>query len=125
MQSKKRIPLYAVCLVLCLLTFPAAAAAQWGGGYGGWHMGPGYGGYGMGWGWGYGWFGLIFMAVFWILVIVGLVYLIRWLAHGARSDRSGYHGSSGQRAIDILKERYARGEIDKAEFDAKKKDLMD
>jgi putative membrane protein len=75
----------------------------------------------MGWGYGMGWFGTIVMAAFWIAVIVGVVFLIRWLA---LSMRAGSHGAtSGESALEILKKRYARGEIDKEEFEAKKRDL--
>jgi putative membrane protein len=93
------------------------ALAQWGG-YGGWQMGPGAMG-----GWGMGWFGGIFMLVFWVLIIVGLIFLIKWLIHSTRGD-SGRSFSNAPRALDILKERYARGEIDKQEFEEKKKDLL-
>ena len=55
------------------------------------------------------------MLLFWALVIVGIVLLIKWLA-------AGHHGSENK-ALDILKERYAKGEINKEEFEAKKKDL--
>jgi putative membrane protein len=86
------------------------------GGYGGWGMGSGMmGGYGM------GWFGDILMIVFWILIIVGLVFLIKWLIQSTGRDKT--IGSSGNRSLEILKERYARGEIDKEEFETKKKDL--
>jgi putative membrane protein len=93
------------------------AFAQWRG-YGGYNMGPGYmGGYGM------GWFGGIFMVVFWILIIVGLVFLIKWLVQSTKEHSSPGRRESSGRALDILKERYARGEIDKQEFEEKKRDL--
>ncbi len=62
------------------------------------------------------------MLAFWILVIIGLVYLIRWLVQTTRGESPGPRGGSS-RALEILKERYARGEIDKKEFEEKKKDL--
>jgi len=68
-------------------------------------------GYGMGYG--IGILGLIFS----ILVIIGLVLLIRylWESGGARREQES--------ALEILKKRYARGEISKEEFEEKKKDL--
>lgn len=69
---------------------------------------------------GFGVVGIIFMIIFWILVIAGIVFLVR---HFMMRDRMGCEGQWGDSAIDILKERYARGEIDKKEFEEKKKDL--
>ena len=86
-------------------------------GYGDWSMGPGMMG-----NWGMGWFGMIFMMIFWVLVIVGLVFLIKWLIQTTSSGKAAEQ--KGSRAIEILEERYARGEIDKAEFETKKKDLL-
>jgi putative membrane protein len=93
---------------------------QWRG-YDGWGMGGpggmmGYGGYGM------SWMGGIFMMVFWVAVIVGIIFLIRWLIV---ASRTGSHGPThgGESALDILKKRYARGEIDKQEFEEKKREL--
>lgn len=79
-------------------------------GYGSWNDG------------GMGWFGMIFMLVFWVLVIVGLVFLIKWLIQTTSSAKTVGH--TGSKAIDILKERYARGEISKEEFETMKKDLQ-
>jgi putative membrane protein len=62
------------------------------------------------------------MFIFWILVIVGIIFLIRWLIHSTKGGAAGTQSGSG--AIEILKERYARGEINKEEFEEKKKDLM-
>jgi putative membrane protein len=87
------------------------AFAQWGGGYGGWGHGPGMMG-------GYGGFGFIIMIAFWVAVIVGIVFLVRWLATSTRG------GGSTESALEILKKRYAQGEIDKKEFEQKKKDLL-
>ncbi len=76
------------------------------------------------WGWEYGYgpgwgaFGLFHMLLWWVLILLGIIVLARWLFVGGRRR------PREDRALDILRERYARGEIDKAEFDARKKDLQ-
>ena len=75
---------------------------------------------GMTMGWGMGIFGMIFMIVFWGLIILGVVFLVKWLFG---SGNRGANDQSTARALEILKERYARGEIDKDEFEARKQDL--
>ena len=122
MRSKKLPCVIFVNFVLFFLLSPHLAFAQVGQyGGGGWHMGPGMMG-----DWGTGWFGMIFMLVFWVLVIVGLVFLVKWLFRASRGENFQARGaSSSSRALDILKERYARGEIDKEEFEAKKRDIME
>jgi putative membrane protein len=90
---------------------PGVAWAQERGWEWGWGMHP------MPWMWGaWGLVAMVMMFVFWGLVIVGVVLAIRWLvAQGG--------GSRSDRALDILRERYARGEINKDEFEAKQRDL--
>lgn len=66
-----------------------------------------------------GWLGMGFMVAFWILLIVGVIYLIRRLA--GSGGTGGSLGLGGSRAVEILQERYARGEIDQREFEEKKR----
>lgn len=98
----------------------ALAQGQGPGSYGGGFMGPGMMG---SWGWGgMGGPGMIFMWIFWLLIIVGLILLIRWLVQSSRGNRP-VSDPPASRALDILSERYARGEIDKEEYEQKKRDL--
>jgi putative membrane protein len=77
-----------------------------------------------GWGpqmmWGWGWSGMIFGPLFMILglaVTVALVVLlVRWLGGPWPGAAPPHYGPSGRTPLDILKERFARGEIDKDEF---------
>ena len=56
--------------------------------------------------------------IFWILVIIGLVLLIKYLWEGSGAKRGE------ESALEILKKKYARGDISKEEFEEKKKDLL-
>jgi putative membrane protein len=71
--------------------------------------------YGWGMGFGFGWFLMIF---FWVLIILGVAYLIKVIAGGAKRDEKE------ETALNILKKRYAKGEISKEEFDRIKDDLI-
>lgn len=71
------------------------------------NMMNGYGGFGGG----------VVTFLFWILVIGGIIYLVRYLVQSTRDTQQN------KTALDILRERYARGEIDKEEFEKKKRDL--
>lgn len=69
-------------------------------------------------GWGWGGMGLG-MLLIWGLVIAGIVMLVRGFGS---SGASGKHEKE-KSALDILRERYARGEIGQEEFEQKKRDL--
>lgn len=72
----------------------------------------GFGGWGMG-------LGFIFMLLFWGLIILGIVALIRWLM----TQSFPYHSPRDKSPLEILQERYARGEIGREEYEQKKRDL--
>ena len=71
-------------------------------------------GMGHGWGMGLGWF---FMIIFWVLIILGIMYLIR-LTVGR-----GVKKQAEESPLEILKRRYAKGEITREEFEKMKDDL--
>jgi len=60
------------------------------------------------------------MGLFWIAVIVVILFLIRRLAQSSSHRRREVRSDS---ALEILRMRYAKGEINKEEFGQKKKDL--
>ena len=69
---------------------------------------------GIGWGW-IG-LGVVHMVVFWGLVILALAGLVKLLGGGKLGE---------SRAIDILKARYARGELTREQFEQLKRELAD
>jgi putative membrane protein len=107
------LPIAAACAAA-----PVSAAAQTEGGpYG----------YGPGMMWGWGWSGMIFAPFFMILtlaaVIAAIVLLVRWLGGPWHGHMPGHYPPPGRTPLDILKERFARGEIDKDEFEERRRVL--
>lgn len=74
----------------------------------------------MTWGGGFGLIWALFMLAIFVLVVIGLALLIRWL--WAQSTLAGGK-ESPESPLDIVRKRYARGEIDRQEYEAKIKDL--
>lgn len=79
---------------------------------------PDYQHYGWDWGWGHMIFGSLMMIIFWGGVILAIVLVVRWLGVGA-ADRETR--AAGKSSLDILNDRFARGEIDRAEYEERKK----
>lgn len=103
---------------------------------GGGLMGFGMMGPGMMWGWGYGrpdgqvggwpWglavgLGLLSMIAFWGAIIVGIVLLVRWLSSMGGEPRSGAQES----ALDILRRRFAAGELTQEQYDQMRRVLTE
>ena len=64
---------------------------------------------------GMGTFGGFWMLFFWVAFVLFIIWIVRQVSGGKTDEKS--------KALDILKERYAKGEIDKKEFEEKKKVL--
>lgn len=60
-----------------------------------------------------------FMWIFWIVLLAGLAFFIKWAIQSGQSSPQRELNS-----LDILKKRYAHGEINQAEYKQKKKDLL-
>lgn len=77
--------------------------------------------YGIGFGHMMGWGGGIFMMFFWVLIIIGIIYLFSNRNTNHRDNSFSYRRES--QAEEIAKERYARGEITKEELEEILRDL--
>jgi putative membrane protein len=71
---------------------------------------------------GWNFFGGLMMFLWWALVALAVVWLVRYAARNVGEHSSGIHGEES--ALDILKKRYAKGEIDKKQFDEMRKDIV-
>jgi putative membrane protein len=100
--------------ILAFAALPAPVQAQY---TDGWPMMPMHR-------WGMGWLWMLMGIAFWILVVLALVYLVKYLIQTTRQGEGRSTAGPGS-PLDILKERYARGEIDREEFQSRKKDLME
>jgi putative membrane protein len=73
-----------------------------------------------GWGMGYGFFGWLMMLLFLILIIGAVILGARWLMNEGKLEIS----RKDETPLDILRKRYASGEINKEEFETMRRDLM-
>lgn len=72
------------------------------------------------WGWGADGGGWEVLHVLWsVLLIVGIIVAVRWLVGAARPDES-----RADHSLPILRERYARGEINREDFEQRRRDLL-
>lgn len=84
---------------------------------------PDYWHYGWEWGFGHMAFGGLMMLLFWGGIIVLIVLAVRWLGAGSHNQTTAAPHRKTPR--EILEERFARGEIDKDEFEERKRLLSD
>lgn len=127
----KRLAFSMLAPVLALLALPAqaqsggnAAVPAPGPEYGPmWGYGHHYWGDGWGWGWGFHPLGMIFFIVLIAFLIAALLRMLGFGRH-YRHGRFGFYGDGGRSsALDILEERFAKGEIDRNEFEERRKAL--
>ena len=97
------------------LTLTVLAMAQPAEGYWGPHM--------MWGGWFHMFFGFLMMLLFLGIIIVLVVLGVRWLGSSEHSPFRQAPGPGARSPLDILKERLARGEIDVAEFEERRRAL--
>ena len=75
--------------------------------------------------WGWGWYGMIFGPLFMIIVLAAVIVVavlaVRWLGGPWSAAGAPPHPPASRPALDILNERFARGEIDQAEYEAKRR----
>lgn len=88
----------------------------------------GYGGYGPNWGmmggYGYGFYGPLHMIV-WIIILIVIIAGVVWLVRSLAAPGQQQLPSRRSAGLEVLEERYARGEINRDEYLQKKKDIGD
>ncbi len=85
--------------------------------------GPHMWGYGGGWGWMI--MGPLMMIVVIAAIVAVVVLLVRWLGGAPQGPHPAHPSPPGKAPLDILKERFARGEIDKEEYEERRRLLSD
>lgn len=73
---------------------------------------------------GIGWGGMWFSWIFWLLLLVIIISGVVTLIIKYRSHDEGRNLPPAEDALDILKKRYARGEITREQFDLMKQDII-
>ena len=111
MESKTEIPIFGVVLLLAVFVLPPALGWAFGWGGGPWMV------------WGFGWMWLmpLFMVAFWGIVIWAVVAVVQGVSN---SDGSRASMDEHESALDILKRRYAGGEISREEYEEMKGELF-
>ena len=104
-----------------LLVMTLTAAAMTAGGSVAFAQGYGQG-YGPGMMGGYG-FGIVHL-VFWAVILIALVVGIVWLVRSMTGSGAHHHPSKRSAGLEVLEERYARGELNRDEYLEKKKDMQ-
>lgn len=84
---------------------PAYGPHMWDGGWHGWFFGP------------------LMMIVFIAVVVIVVALVIRWLSGSRQGAHAQPYMPIGKTPLDILKERFAKGEIDKEEFEERRRVL--
>ena len=113
-QNMKTALIIGGIIVVVLIVLPLVFGLIWGGQYGGWGMmGPGMMG-------GFGWMAI--MPVLWIVALGLVIWAVVAAVRGSSESKSS-DSSKADSALEVLKRRYARGEINKEEYEGKKIDL--
>ncbi len=113
-----------VVLVVVLLLLLVSGVGMMGfGGFGMGGMMGGYGGYRMMGGYGWNPLGVILSLIFWALIVGGIVLLVVWLLRNPGRVSLGASSGVDTSPLDILKVRYAKGEITREQFEGMRHDL--
>lgn len=71
-----------------------------------------------------GWF-MVYDIIKFLIIVAVIVYIARLIITNHGKQKNSNTGASSNRAIDLLKERYAKGEIDEAEYEERLRNLKD